>query len=675
MVADGAADYARGLALAARGREEEARAAFQAALPEVGEPCQVELALLDVRGRRNLEAALGTARDVAARARERGEAALRARALHVAGLALGKLRRNREAVDSLVEARDLYRELGDGAGLARVQDTLASVQASLGQLEAAASLYAISLVRKVLAGDRQGVALTLGNLGRLQLRAGRHADALECFDLDLELAREQGDRRGETRMHLDRGRALRAMGRLEDAEAALREGIALAARCGLRDLEFFGWKDLVLVHLRREELTAAERALGRARTLLRGGRGEPYLESVLRAAEAELLLARGDEAGLALLARAVREFAEAELPDEEIPALLRLAEAQAERQRKVGAEACLRRAQRLARREGRARYLPVIREAFGRLALVQGAVEEEEGRLVVEEGRPVSTDGGYTLLRRLGSGAFGEVHAALDPEAHRVVAIKRMRLDDLYDPRERQRVLAAARIELEAASRVRHAGIARVLALGADSAGGAYLVQEYVEGEPLRVEMGREPVDPVRVLEVSRDLALALESLHAEGIVHRDVKPENIIIRERDGRPVLLDLGIARLPRRPGSGAAEFLAGTLAYMAPEQARCEAVDGRADVWALGVVLYEWLAGELPLDLPRDDFGAALAAVRDPQPRPLARSNSEVPEELASLVDALLEPDSRLRPRASGFARACNHFLSHGSFPMELLLDSG
>ena len=260
---------------------------------------------------------------------------------------------------------------------------------------------------------------------------------------------------------------------------------------GFADLEFFGHKDLALTHLARfyeegevhalleeasVELERAERALG--------GAEEPYLEHVLELARAEHMLAAGQGEALEMLERCTRSFAAASLPDLEIPALVSLAEALADRGYKETAEHALTRAMSRARKDGYSRYLPSIREAMKSLELVESAVEER-GRLDPYQGTDRGPDG-YTNLKRIGIGGFGEVWRALDPRTNRVVAIKMLRLDELYDARKRRRLEASTRVEMEAASRIRHPGIARVLAIGTDSKDRTYVVQEFIEGKTLR---------------------------------------------------------------------------------------------------------------------------------------------------------------------------------------------
>src|SRR5262249_24018447 len=151
--------------------------------------------------------------------------ALRARALHVAGLGEARRRRSDRARRALLDAADAYQALGDRRGRARVWDTLAQVEAASGRVEHALPLLALSLLDKTMAGDRLGVAIALGNLGRCQLQIGRFRDAIECFEHDRALATSLDDRVGIARMHADLGRAHLALG--EPARALELLGVAV----------------------------------------------------------------------------------------------------------------------------------------------------------------------------------------------------------------------------------------------------------------------------------------------------------------------------------------------------------------------------------------------------------------------------------------------------------------
>jgi tetratricopeptide (TPR) repeat protein len=649
-----AALYGRALARLELGRDREARIDLEAALPALGDAASIEIAYLDLREKTSLEGALRRAEGVLSRAPAGG--ALAARALHVMGLARAKLRRTAEAIETLLGAADAYAALGDQAGRARVQDTLGMLYASGGRLDLALSAYAISLVEKTLAGDRYGMAITLGNLGRAHLKAGRCRDALRCFELDLRLAGELGDQRGCARMLNDIGRARMALEDFEEAEVELRRSLELAQRSGYGDIELFARKDLALTLIAVGRLDDAEQQIDGAESLL-AAHPDPFLATLLLAARGELLLARKDPQALAILEQAAKRFADADLPDQEIPLRLTLARAYAEQKLKRMAEVCLESALERARRDGFERYLRQIRERMAELGSA-GTLVEEAGRLPGPEQREALPDG-YILLERLGRGAYGEVFRAYDPLRDQLVALKRIRAGRLYDSVKRDELLRSARLELEAASQIRHPGLARVFAIGHDQEGNGYVVQELVRGRPLRELMGRRPfLDAALVLAKARLIAASLRALHGRGIVHRDLKPENIILRAPDDSPALVDFGIAHVAGYEEGFGAVGLKGTFPYIAPELFQNRPAGPGADMYSLGVLLHEWLAGKLPWDLETLGWSDAVRRKLETRPEPLPGA---LPAGLLELVESLMAPEPERRPEAAEVEAWCERLL--------------
>jgi tetratricopeptide (TPR) repeat protein len=231
---------------------------------------------------------------------------------------------------------------------------------------------------------------------------------------------------------------------------------------------------------------------------------------------------------------------------------------------------------------------------------------------------PGQAVGRFEILQEIGRGGFGAVYAALDVELGRSVALKTLR-----PARARDQASADwLRKEAEAIARLDHPAIVTLFEVGTGE-DGPYLVEELLRGETLAQRLGRGPLPPAEGLDVAIEIARALAHAHGHGVLHRDLKPGNVFLTE-DGRVKLLDFGLAHfLGRR---GAAE--GGTPAYMAPEQARGEAADERADVFAAGAVLFEALAGRRPFEV-REGRTDALGDGPAPQvpsgvPRPLARA---------------------------------------------------
>ncbi|MBA4063338.1 MAG: hypothetical protein C0501_06420 [Isosphaera sp.] len=264
---------------------------------------------------------------------------------------------------------------------------------------------------------------------------------------------------------------------------------------------------------------------------------------------------------------------------------------------------------------------------------------------------------GYDLLGRLGGGGMGVVYKARDGRLGRVVALKFLPPEYARDPDR----LALFRREARTASALNHPHICTVHDLG-EHDGRPFIVMEYVEGRTLRdVLAGRPPVDEVARLigQAARALAVA----HAAGVVHRDVKPENLMVRA-DGYLKVLDFGLAR--RLPGAGDRESVAGlvgTVPYMSPEQARSLPVGPPSDVFSLGVVLYEMLTGRHPFaaDSPLDTLNAIASA----DVVPPSRLTPGLPPAADGLVGRMLEKDPAARPTAAEVHAALSGLVGVGS----------
>ncbi|HET9674383.1 MAG TPA: serine/threonine-protein kinase [Gaiellaceae bacterium] len=250
--------------------------------------------------------------------------------------------------------------------------------------------------------------------------------------------------------------------------------------------------------------------------------------------------------------------------------------------------------------------------------------------------------GRYELEELVGSGGMSSVYRAHDRMLERKVALKilhsRLGEDDEYIERFRREARAVAQLA--------HPNIVTVIDRG-DDEGRQFIVFEYIDGKTLKEVVdagGPLPVD--EVLRLGGGIASGLAFAHGRGIVHRDVKPQNVLLNG-DGRAKVTDFGIARsLDVERGVTETGTVLGTSNYIAPEQASGQQVDDRSDVYSLGVVLYELLTGEVPF--PGESFVAvAMKHIHEPPPSVLAR-RPDAPPRLAGLVDAMLEKDHTLRP---------------------------
>ncbi len=255
-----------------------------------------------------------------------------------------------------------------------------------------------------------------------------------------------------------------------------------------------------------------------------------------------------------------------------------------------------------------------------------------------------STVSHYRVLQQLGAGGMGIVYLADDERLHRKVALKFLPPAIAGDPHARARFTR----EAQSASALDHPNIATIYEIS-EWDGQPFIAMAYYEGETLKQRLDREPLLLKDIAGVLGDVAAGLEAAHAAGIVHRDLKPANIILT-RNGPAKILDFGLAKMmsvdqataTRMTGSGTT---VGTVAYMAPEQAQGQAVDQRADVWALGVMLYEMLTGRLPFEA--ENAPATLLAIITEKPRPVKELRPDVPPELERIVGRALQRDREAR----------------------------
>jgi eukaryotic-like serine/threonine-protein kinase len=268
-----------------------------------------------------------------------------------------------------------------------------------------------------------------------------------------------------------------------------------------------------------------------------------------------------------------------------------------------------------------------------------------EGAPAIEPGSVVA--GRYEIRSVLGVGGAGVVYKAFDRELSEVVALKTLHADSVA-----QDTAAIERLksEIRLARRIAHRGVVRTYDLG-ESAGMYFLTMEYVSGTVLSELLDRDKRLPVpAVFSIARQLARALEVAHEQGIIHRDIKPQNIILQP-DGTLKVMDFGIARLAVRTTALTQVGMAvGTPGYMAPEQLMDGDVDARADLYACGAVLYECLTGQLPYDPSNPALMIGRIVSGAPVPLPY-QVNPDVPKALSTLVMRLLASDAANRTQSA------------------------
>ncbi|HEX3764825.1 MAG TPA: protein kinase [Kofleriaceae bacterium] len=273
--------------------------------------------------------------------------------------------------------------------------------------------------------------------------------------------------------------------------------------------------------------------------------------------------------------------------------------------------------------------------------------------------------GEYQVERTLARGGMGTVFAAVHPLIGKRVAIKVLSRAQCSDPESVERFVDEARV----VNRIGHPNIVDVFAFGAMPDGRQYLVMELLHGETLGARMAREGVSLADACSVMRQLARALAAAHAQGVIHRDLKPDNVFLAAVDGGSMvkLLDFGIAKLSYRDAltRTAVGVMMGTPQYIAPEQALGDTVDARSDIYAFGGILFELLAGR-PAFVVRSPAEAIAKHLLEPAPR--VSQFARVSPELDDLVAAMLAKEPEARP---GLDRICEVLDHAAAAPQGLL----
>jgi tetratricopeptide (TPR) repeat protein len=248
--------------------------------------------------------------------------------------------------------------------------------------------------------------------------------------------------------------------------------------------------------------------------------------------------------------------------------------------------------------------------------------------------------GQYRILEKLGEGGMGIVYKAEDLKLGRMVALKFLPAELNQDPAAKQRLLR----EAQAASNLEHVNICTIHDIAETPDGMAFIVMAYYDGTNLRQEAQSRSLSIQEILNYSLQIALGLQAAHDKGILHQDIKSANIMIT-RTGHVKIMDFGIARHLERTKITSSNLRYGTLAYMAPEQARGHKLDMRTDIWSFGAVLYELVTGQLPFRANYDQ--ALIYSILYEEPDPPSALNAAIPKALSDLVMRCLQkrPDDR------------------------------
>jgi serine/threonine protein kinase len=246
-------------------------------------------------------------------------------------------------------------------------------------------------------------------------------------------------------------------------------------------------------------------------------------------------------------------------------------------------------------------------------------------------GRTVSH---YRVLERLGGGGMGVVFKAEDTRLNRPVALKFLPIELTSDPEAKARFLNEAR----AASALDHPNICTVHEIDETADGHSFICMSFYEGETLKKRIERDPLPVSEAVRLAAQVADGLAKAHAQGILHRDIKPANVIVTA-DGTANIIDFGLAKLAGEAHLTRIGMAMGTASYMSPEQAQGRTVDSRTDIWSLGVLLYQMIAGELPFR-GENEQAIMFGIVHEPH-LPLRLIRPDLPEALMAIVERCLE----------------------------------
>jgi eukaryotic-like serine/threonine-protein kinase len=260
----------------------------------------------------------------------------------------------------------------------------------------------------------------------------------------------------------------------------------------------------------------------------------------------------------------------------------------------------------------------------------------------------------YRIIQKIGAGGMCEVYLAEDTILKRKVALKVLSQDKVSSEDAKRRFLK----EAEATARLDHPNICAIYEVGSDS-DLCFIAIQYIEGQTLASKMLSGWAGLEETTDIAAQLADALAEAHAKGIIHRDIKPQNIMLTAR-GRVKVLDFGLAKLIQERSLSDSQdqtqslltgpgTLVGTIPYFSPEQARGEPIDGRSDIFSLGVVIYEMLSGRHPFKAQSE--AATLSLILTHEPPPLARFLPEIPNEFQRIVSKMLSKDREMRYQAA------------------------
>jgi len=292
--------------------------------------------------------------------------------------------------------------------------------------------------------------------------------------------------------------------------------------------------------------------------------------------------------------------------------------------------------------------IPKLKKVIGAIPLSGPKGKKEERILVVEDLEIKPTVGRYEIVKEIGQGAMGVVYEARDPKINRLLAIKTIRFSDEFEEGRVKEIRNRFFKEAEIAGKLSHPSIVSIYDAGEDY-DLTFLAMEFLEGEDLRQHCKKGNLLPLRkVLDIVSEVAVALNYAHTNGVIHRDIKPGNIMLL-KNGKIKVTDFGIARAISSTQTKSGVVL-GTPNYMSPEQINGQKIDGRSDIFSLGVVLFELLTGQVPFHGKNmTNLLYQITQVKHPSAREI---NPKVPKVCEQIINKALEknPENRFQSGA-------------------------
>lgn len=592
-------------------------------------------AFRDLDANRKPEEIIGRLRDLESSCQ--GETREHARLLHARGLALNRL--GFDALSDLYKAADIFQKIGDGAGTAQVWRAIALVHSWRGNAREAS----LALLRTIAEAseDRLNLARAMLETGRLEIEIGRPRDAHRFLSRGLEIGGALLQAPEICKARVNALQALVVLGETDAAEAMLASIDLSGATERLRHLTLL---ERARIALLRGRIGEADKILGEAQALLPANEPENFSNIEQWHVEAETLFAKKDyQTALDLIDKVIARYFADDLPGREVGARILHSKILDDLGRHDDADRTLA----AALQQAVVRQLSFYRD---RVLEQLAARKREAAWLPGTQPATITTSSNDRFFGRrlIGAGGFGSVERAYDNETGREVALKRLRLPSLYDLSVQADRLNAAEMEVAAASRIKHSGVAQVFGMLRESDGDALLVREFVDGPTLRESLQKGELERAEKLAFLANFAFSLAAIHAASVVHRDLKPENIVLRDRDTTsPVIIDFGISAIGQVwEGKDAAK----TLAYAAPEQMKGGWANARSDLYSFGVIGYEVILGTLPQP-PEQGFLGIVGASR--RAKAIARElvAAGIGEPLATLLTRLLSVSPQDRPASA------------------------